>query len=80
MASSSSGVIWSMISRAEILEGLRCVLAVCKGGSKQGDFPNQSWKGVNPVDLLTVFMILNWILGMEVDHPFWSCLTVYLTH
>ena len=55
-------------------------MAVCKGGSKQGDFPNQSWKGVNPVDLLTVFMILNWILGMEVDHPFWSCLTVYLTH
>ncbi len=49
------------------------------GGSILGDRPIQSWNPENPVEALTVFMILNLIRGMARTQPFWFLSTWYHT-
>ena len=47
------------------------------GGMSQRDRPMHSWKGENPVDAFTVFIMLKWFKGKALTHPFWFQLTWY---
>ena len=50
------------------------------GGSKQGEQLKRSWKGVNPVEWLVVFMMSNLIFGNALTQPFWLRSTAYCMH
>jgi hypothetical protein len=60
-----------MISCVVITESGASGAMGTKGGIKQGHLPVLSWKGENPMDELTVFMMANHTLGNWANHPFW---------
>jgi hypothetical protein len=64
-----------MISHVSVSAGVGSVAAGTRGGMRQGDLPVFSWKGENPVDAFTVFMMAKWTRGSFASQPFWLLLT-----
>jgi hypothetical protein len=60
-----------MTSAAERSDGSVRPVVKVSGGRIRGTQPNRSWNGLKPVDLLTVFMMLNQIKGSNFAQPFW---------
>ena len=76
--SSWSGCIWVIMSSTVCCRLLFCECGMVIGGRICADFPKWSWKGVNPVEVFIVFIMLNHTLGRVWTHPFWSCSTANL--
>ena len=55
-------------SVASLSVGVSCV-DFKRGGRIRGERPNHSWKGVKPVERLTVFIISNLIFGRALTQP-----------
>ena len=74
-ASSICMWILFMISCVEASPMFPGLMFGMRGGSIQGERPILSWNRQKPVDLLTVSMMLNQIIGRAWIQPFWLRLT-----